>query len=805
MGVLCLIMDKKYILEHLTLFDKASLLVGYSNMKTRPIEAFDIPSLVMSDGPNGVRKEGASDGFNGTVKTLPATCFPCGSAIASSWDNELFYKVGKQIALECRYYDVNAILGPGINIKRNPLCGRNFEYLSEDPLLAGYLASNYINGVQSEKVLSCVKHYACNNLEKWRYVGNSVVDLRALNEIYLKPFEIAIREANPGMVMTSYNQINGTFASENVYLLLNRLRNKFNYQGLTVTDWGGMVNRDISLNAGQDLEMPGQVKENIKKIVNGVKDKMILEKTVDESVTRLLDAIEKTRVSDKPTKKVFTESKAVALEAAIKSAVLLKNQDVLPLDKKHRYCVIGDLFTNITFQGNGSALIKATDLVDNLTAFNNYGVQYDFARGYTAGSTIPNLILEAEALKLAEQADTVIFFGGLSDLAESEGFDRDNMELDAPQVHLTEKLVELKKKIVFVMYGGAPFEIPCKENIDAMLYMNLPGQYGGEALVKLLFGDVSPSGHLAFTWPEKYTDVPFGEDYAVTPIELYKESIYVGYRYFSSAKKYVNFPFGYGLTYGKYHFEGLKTKVNENDIDITFTAVNDGDVNIDAVAQIYVGKPDSKIYRPIKELKTYARIPLKKKDKQIITLKIKLADMLVYDRKTGKDVLEDGEYIIYLSEHVNKDIETNTISLKGEVLKALPEEEKYFDVNKLRDITKSDYEKLIGYEVEDYKPAKRPYTMETPICEFKSFFGKIAKNKMLDVGNKIIKKAKKIKDEAERQRQIKTGYFLKRMILVNCLRSLSYSSSGTLPLKKAKGILDLANGRVFRGISKLIR
>ncbi len=799
-------MDKKYILEHLTLFDKASLLVGYSNMKTRPIEAFDIPSLVMSDGPNGVRKENDnSNGVDSSVKTLPATCFPCGSALAASWDNELFYKVGKQIALECRYYNVNAILGPAINIKRNPLCGRNFEYLSEDPLLSGYLSSHYINGVQDEHVLACVKHYACNNLEKWRYVGNSVVDLRALNEIYLKPFEIAIRESNPGMLMTSYNQINGTFASENVYLILNRLRNKFNYKGLTVTDWGGMVNRDISLNAGQDLEMPGMVKENIKKIVDGVDHKMILESTVNDSVSRLLDAIEKTRVEEKVDAKVFKESKKVALEGAIKSAVLLKNQDVLPLDKNHRYCVIGDLFTNITFQGNGSALINANDLVDNLTAFNNYGVQYDFARGYSATSAIPNLILEAEALKLAEESDTIIFFGGLSDLAESEGFDRENMELDAPQVHLIEKLVELKKKIIFVMYGGAPFEIPCKENIDAMLYMNLPGQYGGEALVKLLFGEVSPSGHLAFSWPEKYTDVPFGEDYALTPIELYKESIYVGYRYFSSAKKYVNFPFGYGLTYGKYHFEGLKTKVNENDIDITFTAVNDGDIHVDAVAQIYVGKPDSKIYRPIKELKTYARIALKKKDKQIINLKIKLADMLVYDRKTGNDVLEDGEYIIYLSEHVNKDVETSKISLKGEVLKSLPVEEKYFDVNKLREIEKSDYEKLIGYEVEDYKPSKRPYTLETPICEFKSFFGRVAKNKMLEVGDKIIKDAKKIKDEQERQRQIKAGYFIKKMILVNCLRSLSFSSSGALPYKKARGILDLANGRVFRGISKLIR
>ena len=799
-------MDKKYILEHLTLFDKASLLVGYANMATRPIEAFDIPSLKMSDGPNGVRKEDASDGLNSAVKTLPATCFPCGSAIASSWDNELFYKVGRQIALECRYYDVNALLGPGINIKRNPLCGRNFEYLSEDPLLAGYLASHYINGVQSEHVLACVKHYAANNLEKWRYVGNSVVDLRALNEIYLKPFEIAIRESNPGMVMTSYNQINGTFASENVYLILDRLREKFNYQGLIVTDWGGMVNRDISLNAGQDLEMPGVVKENIKKIVDGVDHKMILESTVNESVSRLLDAIEKTRVEDKPSKEVFKESKKVALEAALKSAVLLKNNDnLLPLDKKERYCIIGDMFANFAFQGNGSALINASDLIDNITAFNNSGIQYDFARGYSVNSPVINLIQEQEALNLAKDSDVVLFFGGLTDLSESEGFDRENMKLDENQIHLIEKLVELRKKIIFIMYGGAAFEIPCKENVDAILYMNLPGQYGGEALVKLLFGEVSPSGHLAFSWPEKYEDVPFGEEYTATPIELYKESIYVGYRYYSSAKKYVSFPFGYGLTYGKYHFENLKVKVNEEDIDVSFEAINDGERHVDAVAQIYVGKPDSNIYRPIKELKTYARIVLKKGDKQIIKLKIKIADLLVYDRKTGNDVLEDGEYIIYLSEHVDKDVESVTISLKGKKLSPSKEEEKYFHPESLLEIEKSDFEKLIGYEVPEYKPAKKPYTMETPICEFKSFFGKIAKNEMLKVGNKIIKNAKKIEDEKERQRQIKAGYFIKRMILVNSLRSLSYSSAGTLPYKKARGILDLANGRVFRGLSKLIR
>ena len=800
-------MDKKYILEHLTLFDKATLLVGYANMSTRPIPSFEIPPLLMTDGPNGVRKENSGDSsIDNAVKTLPATCFPCGSALACSWDNDLFYKVGKQIALECRYYGVNALLGPAINIKRNPLCGRNFEYLSEDPLLSGYLSSNYINGVQEQKIIACVKHYACNNLEKWRYVGDSVVDLRALNDIYLKSFEIAIRESNPGMVMTSYNQINGSFASENLYILMDRLRNKFNYKGLTVTDWGGMVNRDISLNAGQDLEMPGMVKENIKKIVDGVNNKLILEETVDNAVLRLLEAIEKTRVTDKVDKSVFNESQELAITAATKSAVLLKNNhDILPLKKDQRYAVIGDLFANFRFQGSGSALINARDIIDNLQAFNNYGVQFDYARGYTQTNPDINLVLEAEAINVAREADTILFFGGLTDLSESEGYDRPDMKLDINQIHLLEQLSKLGKKIVFIMYGGAPFEIPCKESIDAMLFMNLPGQCGGEALKRLLFGEVSPSGHLAFTWMEKYEDIPFGEEFAVTPIELYKESIYVGYRYYSSAKKYVLFPFGFGLSYGKHHFEDFKVKVNKEDIDITFTAVNETELPIDVLGQIYVSKPVSNVPRPIKELKAYAKCALKGNDKQILTCKIKLADLAVFDRKTGKDLLEEGNYIISLNENVNKELFSEEVSLKGEVLEIVEEEKMYMDAKALTSTTKLDFEKLIGRTIPEYKPSKRPYTLETPMCEFKTFFGRIIRRRLLKMGDKVINDAKKIKDEKERQRQIKSGTFIKKMILVNCLRSICYSSTGMLPYRKALGLLDLANGRPIRGIAKLIK
>ena len=522
-------MDHKKIINSLTLEEKASLLVGHANMSTFPLLEKGIAPLIMSDGPHGIRKENSehTNLDNLFARTLPATCFPTGCTLANTFDNQLLYKIGKQIALECRYYGINAILGPAINIKRNPLCGRNFEYYSEDPILAGYLSANYIKGLQEEHVLACVKHYACNNLEKWRYVGDSIVDLRALNDIYLKPFEISIRESNPGMLMTSYNQINGTFASENEYLIKDRLRKKMDYQGLTVTDWGGMVNRDISLNAGQDIEMPGMIEENKQKIIDGVNSGLIKMETVDESIERLLSAIDKTRVDKISDETVFLKSKDVALEAALKGAVLLKNDNnILPLDKNKKCIIIGDLFKNTRVQGSGSSLVTTKYLVTNDEALNDHHICYAYAQGYDQMSPKINKKLKEEALLLAKESDTILFFGGLIDISESEGFDRDKMLLDENQIDLIKELVKLNKKIVFVMYGGSPFEIPELDNIDACLFMSLPGECGGEAMYQLLFGETSPSGHLCETWMQKYSDVPYSDDFIYPSFPLFFSTTY---------------------------------------------------------------------------------------------------------------------------------------------------------------------------------------------------------------------------------------------------------------------------------------
>ena len=798
--------DFKLLIDQLSLEEKASLLVGYQNMKSTPLPKHSIPSLVMSDGPHGVRKENEGQlAIDNSIKTLPATCFPSGTALANTFNQGLIYQVGKQIGLECRYYGINAILGPAVNIKRNPLCGRNFEYYSEDPVLAGYLSASFINGVQDQRVLACIKHYACNNLEKWRYVGDSIVDKRALHDIYLKPFEIAVRESNPQMIMTAYNQINHVFASENKYLIEDCLRKRFGFSGLAVTDWGGMVHRDIALNAGQDLEMPGMIKENVQKIVDGVNSGLIDIKTVDLSIHRLLSAIKESNVNVMKDDSIFTDSSKVALDVALESAVLLKNKDnLLPLSKDKKYVVIGDLFPHMRFQGSGSSLINAKEIIDNKKAFDDEGIQYEYAVGYDEMNPSVNKKLEEEAVELAKKGDIILFFGGLTDLSESEGFDRDNMKLDENQIHLISRLCELKKKIVFIMYGGSPFEIPNYDDINAMLLMNLPGQCGGLAMTKLLFGEVTPSGRLSQTWPVKYEDIPFSDRFNQSDKELYKESIYVGYRYYQTFNKGVRFPFGYGLTYGQYKLSGLTAKVDKQIIDVNVTVTNESDMVLSPVVQIYVGKVNSNIPRPLKELKAFTKVKLNPREEKIVNLMIKLEDLMINNPLNDQRYLEDGEYVIYLSDNPEQDIENVKINIKGEVLSKCDKYDVYFD-DKFINMTDDDFYSIASIEKQISQFEKKPYTLETPIFMFNSFFGKIIKKEMIKRGDKIIKAAKKIKDENERKRQIKSGTFVKKMIIVNCLRSLSYSSAGMLPYHKALGLLDLANGKVFKALKELLK
>ena len=790
--------------DKLTLKEKASLLVGNKTMTTFSIPQKGVEEIMMSDGPNGLRYEDQDgDSLSNMSKTKPATCFPCGVTLASSWNVDLAHKMGAAMGEECVSFGVNVLLGPAVNIQRNPLCGRNFEYLSEDPILAGYIGANLVKGIQSQGVGACMKHYACNNNEKWRYVGDSIVDLRALHEIYLKPFEIIVKKADPRAVMTAYNQINGTFASENEYLIEEVLRKSWGFDGVVMTDWGGMVHRDIALNHGCDLEMPGMIDYNIKLIYDGVKNGTIKEETVDQSINRIIDLRNRTDIKEKKPCS-FKDHYQVALSIALDGAVLLKNNNhLLPLSKDKKYLVIGGLFSQMRYQGSGSSLLYPAMIKDHKQAFEENHIFYDFVMGYKENETEPDIKLEEQVVNAAKEADTIIFYGGLNDYVESEGYDRDNMSIPQNQLSLLDKLTKLGKKIVLVLFGGSPVELPFFDSVDSILSMMLPGEAGGEATTKLLFGEVCPSGKLSQSWPYLYKDVPFGDEFTSSPNELYKESIFVGYRYYNTVNKAVRFPFGYGLSYTTFSYSNLKIKEESNGVIVSFKIKNTGEYKGKEISQLYISKKGSSIVRPTLELKGFDKVELEPGEEKEVSIFVKYDSLGVFVDNSFK--VESGEYQIFVGGS-SKDIYLEgKINVKGESLSSGGYDEIYKDYLTKLDMNKETFEKVIGRTITDYEVNKKPYTLETPIWEFDTFWGKIFKKATCDIGLKQYKKACKKKDSLEKEREKKTGLFIYKVMANNCLRSLSFSSSGLFKYHFAKGILELANGHFFKGIGEMCK
>ena len=798
--------DIKKAIKEMTLLEKANLLCGYRNWNTYDIERLRIPSLTVSDGPHGVRKEAGGNSLNAISSALKATCFPTGVTSSSSWNKEVLYSIGNDIAKECINFGIDVLLGPAINIKRNPRCGRNFEYYSEDPYLSGLLASSFVKGLQDNNVGACLKHFACNNQEEFRFNGDSVVDERALREIYLKPFEIAVKNSSPYSIMSSYNKINGTHASENKHIMKDILRDEWNYQGILMTDWGGLVDRNKSLLVSGDLEMPGQVKHNVNLIIEGVNKGLIPISTIDESIERILNIINKTKNEVVPCD--FEKHYENAIRYAEESAVLLKNTDILPISKENKYLVIGDLFIHTRYQGAGSSLLNPYKIKSHKEVFDENGVDYDFALGYKVSELDKDEKLETAAIKKAEEADTIILFVGQTDYVECEGYDRDNMLLPENQLSLIDKLIKLNKKIVVVLFGGSSVELPFVNNVDAILNMLLPGVGGAPACYNLLFGNVNPSGKLSETWPISYNDVPFGKEFISSPIELYKESIYVGYRYYQKANKKVLFPFGYGLSYTTFEYKNLSVNDEEDKINISFNIKNVGKMKGKEVYQIYVSKNESTLNRPIRELKEFGKIELDINEEKEINVSLLKEELKVFDIKDNRFVLEDGIYDIEIGSSVDTILLKESISISGEKVNNSLDEEIftiYEDMNKMLDIDNNSFEKLIGYQLPKYEKDKRPYTLETPISEFSTFWGKIVKKLIIDVGLSRYKKALKMKDSEEKETKKKSGLFLYKNMRNNTLRSLCFSSSGMLKYKYALVLLDLANNKIFKAIGKLFK
>ena len=794
------------IMEHLTLEEKACLLSGHKSWHTNKVTRVGLPSIFLTDGPHGLRKKKEGDKDIGLGQTELSTCFPAACTTGSSWNKELLYKMGVAMGEECRYYNVNLILGPAVNIKRNPLCGRNFEYFSEDPLIAGQLGARLTRGIEDMGVGTSVKHFACNNNEANRYFGDSIVDERAYREIYLKAFEPIIKEGRPQTVMCAYNKVNGKYASENPELLNGVLRDDWGFEGLVMSDWGAVNNRVEGLKSGLDLEMPGDIGHNRQMIIDAVNDGTLSMETLDRAVRRVLNMVYNTTLAKEEVENKFLDHAELAREISTDSAVLMKNRNkVLPLSDDERYLVIGEMFEKMRYQGAGSSLIHPYKLTPPKDAFDKHRVNYVYEKGYSVDSFEDDGALLQRALLKAERANAVIVFCGLSEYAESEGFDRKTLSLPANQVTLLRKLSKLGKKVILVMFGGCPVDMSFDSGIDAILNMYLPGEEGGEAAYELLFGHHSPSGRLCETWPVKYEDVPFCEEFTKTTNDRYKESIFVGYRYYSSFGVPVKYPFGYGLSYTTFLHSNMRVEKAEGSYKVYVDVKNTGTVDGSEVVEIFVEAPKSDVVKPLRELRGFEKVWLASGEKKTVCVDIPFDALKYYI--DGRWVLENGDYLFCDCSDVNTVLLSAPVSIDhGEEVLEDPIYKELYGVNKYRFLNIPDFrfDKLIGREILPPE-VKRPYDLNTPIREYKTAGGKFL-FWAITTGAKLVYEFEKGgKESPDKETKIKNAYFGWQTMYTMSLRSMSYASEGMLSHQMALGLLDIANNHPLKGLVKLIK
>ena len=787
------------LLSTLTTEEKAALVAGTDFMFTNPVPRLDIAKVRMSDGPHGLRVQ-QQGGDNGVAGSEPATSFPTAALTACGWNEDNLYKMGEAIGEEARHYGIDVVLGPGVNIKRNPLAGRNFEYFSEDPLIAGKLGAAEIKGIQSNGTGVSLKHFALNNAENYRFMGDSVCDERAMREIYLKAFEIVVKTAKPETVMCAYNKINGTYCCQNKWLLSGVLRREWGFDGLVMTDWGATHDRIEMLKAGLDLEMPGDTDICRKWIIDGIKTGELAEETLDEAVKNVLKLVYK-HAGQKTEQADFAAHDLLAEEIAEDCAVLMKNDGTLPLSAEKTYFAVGELFEKMRYQGSGSSMINPWRLTTPKTAFDNAGVKYEYCKGYKENQVAADTKLIDEAVKRAEKYDTVIAFIGLTDYVESEGCDRENMRLPENQLALIDALIKTGKKVVVVLYGGSPVELPFAEKVSAILNMYLPGQRGGEATRKLLFGEKNPCGKLAETWVKSYSDVPYGDKFSKTKIEVYKESVFVGYRYYQKANKKVAFPFGFGLSYTTFGYSDMQIADNGGKITVTAIVTNTGDRYGAEIIELYVKAPKTDVFKLEKELRAFTKVYLAAGESKEITIIVNKADLAYYNVKEKQYVLESGEYEIQLCSDSETVQLSKTIKIDSENVPS-PYDKEIFDLYEHTPDKISDeaFEKMSGLKIPALPPIK-PITLESRFTDLqKTFMGKILFNAVLSVAKKDMKKAKKLPEGAERDNKIKGAMFLKRILESNSIITMSMSAGKSCPYHFAKGFVDLANGRIIKGI-----
>lgn len=740
----------KEIVSKMTLDEKASMVSGKDFWHLDDIARLGVPSVMVTDGPHGLRKQSDSADNLGINDSIKAVCFPTAVGTASSFDRRLLRNLGETLGEECQAEKVSVLLGPAVNIKRSPLCGRNFEYFSEDPFLAGELAQSYINGVQSKNIGTSIKHFAVNNQEKRRMTVSAVVDERTLREIYFPAFEIAVKKSQPWTVMCSYNKINGVYSSENPYLLTKVLRDEWGFKGYVMTDWGASNNRVSGVKAGLDLEMPSSGRLNTNKLVKAVNEGQLEIDCLDKACERIIEkTFEYSDAQAQIENSVFDREAdhKKAMEAAKQSMVLLKNEDsILPISKNKKVAFIGEFAIRPRYQGGGSSHINSHKVVSACSVVrDNHNVRY--AKGFSANANVLDTSELHQAIRLAKSSDVAVVFAGLPDSYESEGFDRSHLNLPNIQNILIEKIAEVQPNTVVVLHNGSPVLMPWLGKVKGVLESYLAGEAVGEAQVALLFGDANPCGKLAETFPLALSETPCYKNFPGNESTVeYREGIYVGYRYYDTAQKNVLFPFGYGLSYTTFEYSDIKLskkKLNESvDLSVSFKIKNTGNMDGAEIAQLYVSPQNPQIFRPIKELKGFEKVFLKAGEEKEISIQLDSRSFAYYNVNINDWYCESGKYDILIGAS-SRDIRLNaTIELKNSVELTSPCNEKrlpaYYNCM-VSNVSDEEFSALLGFPIPDTKlVGVTHFTLENSLGEAgNTKWGKRIEKAVRFVGGKI--------------------------------------------------------------------
>ena len=694
-------MKNAEIIAKLNLEQKCALLSGAGTFTTRGCPKAGVPSITLSDGPNGVRKQAGAADHLGLNPSVPATCFPTAATVACSWDPALGEEIGRAMGEEAAAQEVAVLLGPGLNTKRSPLCGRNFEYFSEDPYLSGKMAAAYVRGIQSEGIAACPKHFAVNSQELRRMASDSVLDERTLRELYLTGFEIVVKEAAPKTIMSSYNLVNGTYANENAHLLQDILRRDWGFSGAVVTDWGGSNDHALGVKNGSTLEMPAPGGDAVRELLAAVQSGKITEADVDARLDELLTLVLDTSAAVQKHSRRFDADAhhALARRAAAESAVLLKNDGgILPLAAGARVAVIGDFAETPRYQGAGSSAVNSIKVDTLLDCLAQSGLQCaGFAAGFDRQGR-PDADKKAQAVALAQKADTVLLCLGLDEIKESEGLDRVDMKLADNQIELLQAVEQANPNTVVVLNAGASLETPWLAHCRALVYGALGGQAGAGAMVDVLTGKVNPGGKLAETWANAYEETPAKDNFAGAGRTVqYREGLYVGYRYYQTAGVPVAFPFGYGLSYTSFAYSDLRVTADSVSLTVTNTGARDGA----EIVQVYIAKPGAEIFRPAQELKAFARVPLAAGESRTVTLPLDDKAFRYWNTRTNGWEIEGGRYEVRVGAS-SADIRlTADVDIRGTNApdpyagKALP----HYKSGSVQNVPDAEWEALLGHPI----------------------------------------------------------------------------------------------------------